>query len=144
MREIGTVVSVGARRITVSVKKTEACASCGQCSHAHVRFGDNDTLIIEALPIGEVKPGDKVELEMANRDYLRLSFFIYIVPVLALLAGLGLGWFLGSFLGNGSLWGAAFGLGSLGLSFFWLHNYDKTACETGRYLPIRQALSYLV
>ncbi|MGI6644004.1 MAG: SoxR reducing system RseC family protein [Bacillota bacterium] len=141
MREIGTVVSVGERRITVSVKKTDACASCRQCSHAHVAFGDNDTLVIEALPVGEVKPGDKVELEMTNKDYLRLSFLIYIVPVLALLGGLGLGWLLGSLLEKASLWSAVFGIGSLGLSFLWLHNYDKAARQTGRYLPIARPYS---
>lgn len=135
MKEIGTVVTVGAKRITVSINKTEQCANCGQCSHAHVAFGDNDTLIVEALPLGDVKPGDLVELEITNKDYLRLSFFIYVVPILCFLAGLGMGRLLGGFLGSAAVWGTVFGLGGLATSFLWLHNYDKAAQKAGRYLP---------
>ncbi len=136
MKEIGTVLTVDSSGITVSVKKTGACASCDRCSHAHISFGDNQTLIVRALPVGDIKPGDRVELEITGRDYIKLSFFMYMLPVIASLAGFGLGWLLGGVLGHNVLWGTVFSLGSLGLSFLWVHYYDKSAEKTGRYLPI--------
>ena len=92
------------------------------CSHAHVAFGDNDTLVIEALPVGEVKPGDKVELEMTNKDYLRLSFLITLYR-LGLLGGLAR-MALGQSSGKG-LFGARCLVGSAIL--LMANNYDKAA-----------------
>jgi len=93
-------------------------------------------LIVEAVPLGEVKPGDLVELEMTGRDYLRLSFLMYVLPLLGAGAGLGIGYLLGRALGNPGLWGGVFALGFMAGSFLWLSQYDKAAAKTGRYLPL--------
>ena len=136
MRELGRVTGVSGGRITVAVKRTAACERCGKCRHAHISFGADNTLIVEAVPVGEVKPGDLVELEMTGRDYLKLSFIIYLLPLLGAGAGLGIGYLLGRVLGNGGLWGGVFALGFLATSFLWLNQYDKSAAKTGRYLPV--------
>ncbi len=136
MRELGRVVSVGDGRITVSVKRTAACDNCQKCSHAHIAFGDNDDLIVEAVPLGDVSPGETVELEMDNEDYLRISFLVYLMPVIIAFLAFGAGWLLGRGIGNPTLWGTVAGLAGLGLSFFWLNRYDKAANKAGRYLPL--------
>lgn len=136
MKEIGTVVGVKDGKISVSVKRTAACERCGKCRHAHIAFGDNSTLTIEAIPVSQVKIGDLVELEMTGQDYLWLSFLVYMLPLLGTGAGFAVGWLLGRALGNANLWGGIFAAGALALSFFWLHQYDKSAGKTGRFLPL--------
>ena len=140
MKEIGRVVSVQGGRLTVSVKRTEACDRCGKCSHAHVTFGNDNHIIVEAVPLGDVQPGELVELEMEGRDYVRLSFIVYIVPLLGAFLGFGFGWFLGGMLQSPVLWGTILGIGGLALSFFWVSQYDKGAQKTGRYLPLARPL----
>jgi positive regulator of sigma E activity len=77
---------------------------------------------------------------METAEFLRASFLVWMLPLLAAGAGLGLGWMLGNVLGNGSLWGAAFSLASFALSFLWLHEYDKSSRKSGRYLPVARSV----
>lgn len=140
MKEIGTVVGVSDGKISVSVKRSAACEKCGRCSHSHITFADNSTLTVEAISTGDVKPGDLVELEMTGQDYLRLSFLVYVLPMIGTGIGFAVGWFLGRILGNATLWGGIFAVGTFALSFFWLHHYDKVATKTGRYLPLARPL----
>lgn len=140
MKEIGTVVGVDGDRISVSVKRSAACEKCGKCQHAHITFGNNSNLIVEAISTSAVKPGDLVELEITGQDYLRLSFLLYVLPLLGTGVGFALGWFLGRLLGNATLWGGVFGVVSFGLSYLWLHHYDKAAAKTGRFLPLARPL----
>ncbi|HHY75269.1 MAG TPA: SoxR reducing system RseC family protein [Firmicutes bacterium] len=136
MKEFGRVTGVSGGKITVAVKRTAACERCQQCRHAHIGFGENEMLIVEAVPVGDVKPGDLVELEMTGRDYLRLSFLVYVLPLLAAGAGLGIGYLLGRAMGNPGLWGGVFAIIGMAGSFLWLNQYDKAAARTGRYLPL--------
>ncbi len=143
MKEYGTAVKVSDGKVIVMVKRTAACEKCGKCSHPHVVFGDNSDLAIEAVSLGDIKPGDTVELDMDNHDFLRASLLVWGLPLVAAGAGLGLGTLLGNALGNGGVWGAVFAFGSLALSFYWLHQYDKSAEKAGRYLPAARAVREL-
>ena len=143
MKEYGTAVSVSGDRVTIAMKRTAACDKCGRCSHPHIAFGDNSQLIIEAISSGDIRPGDTVEVEMESRDFLAASFIVWGVPLLAGVAGLGLGVFLGRMLGNAELWGTVFAIGALAASFFWLHQYDKVSQTSGRYLPVARSLREL-
>lgn len=142
MREIGKVVSVEKNgRLVVAVQRSDACSKCGKCSHAHVRFGSDDSIEIEAIPLGDFEVGDLAEIELSNEEYLSLVFKIYLLPLLLAGLGYGLGQFLGRYMGQGGLWGAVFALISFGLSFVWLHLYDKSAKRAGRYLPVARPVS---
>lgn len=143
MKEYGTAVSVKGNRVTISMKRTAACEKCGRCTHPHIGFGDNSQLIIEAIALGEIRPGDTVEVEMDSRDFLAASFLVWGLPIAAGLVGLGVGVMLGRSLGNPGIWGAVFALGSVAASFFWLHQYDKSAQRAGRYLPVARSLREL-
>lgn len=140
MKEYGTAIKVQGRTVTVSVRRTAACDRCGRCSHPDIVFGDNGTLIVEAVPIGEVKPGDVVELEMDTGEFLKASFLIWMLPLVSAGAGFGLGYLIGRSTGNGGLWGSVFALFSAALSFLWLHEYDKSSRGSGRYLPYARSL----
>jgi len=140
VKEYGTAVSVSGNRVIIAMKRTAACDRCGRCSHPHIAFGDNSQLTIEAIALGEIRPGDTVEVEMEGRDFLAASFLVWGLPLVAGLVGLGIGVVLGRSLGNPGVWGAVFALGSVAVSFFWLHQYDKSAQKTGRYLPVARSL----
>jgi positive regulator of sigma E activity len=104
LQEIGIVISVNDRSVTVEVKRKDACSTCGRCG-GHLSLG-GDSMIVEAVKTGNPKPGDLVKLELPDDDYLRLSFLVYMLPLLCLGLGYAGGWFLGKVLGNPSVWGA--------------------------------------
>lgn len=135
MKEIGRVVSVNGNRAVVMVKRTEACAKCGRCAHAHIAFGDNSTITIEAVSHEKLSPGDVVLLEMDNSEYLKATFLVYGLPLVMSGAMYGIGWLLGGALGSGNLWGTILAMAGFAGSFAWLYNYDRSARRAGRYLP---------
>lgn len=136
MKEYGTAISVNGNRVTISMNRTAACDRCGRCAHPHIAFGDSSQLIIEAVMLDDIRPGDTVEVEMGSRDFLSASFLVWGLPVAAGAIGLGLGTLLGNALGNSGIWSAVFALASVAASFFWLHQYDKSTQESGRYIPV--------
>lgn len=141
MKEIGRVVSAQNGRIIVSVTRTDACAQCGKCAHAHVRFGGDESIHIEAVALGDFKVGDLAEVELSNNDYLSLVFKIYLLPLLLSGLGYGVGQVLGRNLGQGGAFGAAFAVLFFGLSFAWLHQHDKSAKKSGKYLPVARPVN---
>ncbi len=140
MKEYGTAVSVSGGRVIVAMKRTAACEKCGRCTHPHIAFGDNSRLTIEAISVGDIRPGETVEVEMESREFLQASFLVWGLPLVAGGAGLGVGTLLGRSLGNAGLWGAVFAAGAVATSFYWLHQYDKASNKAGRYLPVARPL----
>ncbi|HHT84883.1 MAG: SoxR reducing system RseC family protein [Bacillota bacterium] len=138
MQEIGTVISVKDRAVIVEVSRKEACSTCGRCG-GRLSLG-GDTMIVEAVKTGNPKPGDLVVLELPDADYLRLSFLVYMLPLLSLGLGYAGGWFLGSFLGNASVWAAVFAAGGLVGCFAWLRSYDAASRKAGKYMPVARPL----
>jgi positive regulator of sigma E activity len=138
LQEIGIVISVNDRSVTVEVKRKDACSTCGRCG-GHLSLG-GDSMIVEAVKTGNPKPGDLVKLELPDDDYLRLSFLVYMLPLLCLGLGYAGGWFLGKVLGNPSVWGAMFAVGSMATCFAWLRSYDASSRKTGRYMPVARPL----
>ncbi len=134
MKEIGTVISVKGNSVVVEVQKKAVCRSCGRCG-GHISFS-RDSIIIEAVKTGNPGPGDLVELEIPDSDYLRLSLLVYALPLVCAGAGYGGGWLLGRLLGNPSTWGWFFALGCFALCFVWLRNYDIATTQARKYMPI--------
>lgn len=128
MKEYGKVVKVDGDRVQVEIRRREACAHCGRCG-GHVRFG-TDLLVVDAVVEGEVSEGDVVELETSGSDFLKLSFYVYGLP----LAAAGIGYF-----GGNALWGSAIApytaLAAITGAFLWLRSYDAKARKKGMYLP---------
>lgn len=143
MKEYGTALGVNGGRVTVSVKRTAACDRCGKCSHPHIAFGGDGAVTVEAIPIGDIRPGDTVELEMDSGEFLKASFLLWTLPLVAAGGGFGIGWLVGEASGKGGLWGTVFSVCSFALSFVWLHQYDKSARRSGRYLPYARSVKGL-
>jgi positive regulator of sigma E activity len=93
--ETGVVVRVvpaAAGRCPQVVVRVEAGPSCENCgAGGHCQAAAEDSREVEADDLLGCAVGDRVRLEVPGGQVLRLSFQLYGVPLLLLLAGVGLG-----------------------------------------------------
>ena len=127
-RTIGTKAWV----VTTRSEMCEACASQGACKV----LGGGKEMEVEAINTAQAKPGDQVLLTLEEQSLIKLSFLVYMFPILALIAGAALGQKVGPLLSiNPEL--ASFGLGAIafGLAFLIVRKKDKTLEQTGATIP---------
>lgn len=80
----GVVVGIEEKKAFVHIGRHTACENCGACHF------DEKTLNMKITAVNEAgaKVGDRVELSMDNVNFFRASFFLYGIPLIALLIGL--------------------------------------------------------
>ena len=91
---------------------------------------------VEALNRALARPGDQVLLTLEDQSLIRLSFWVYMFPILALITGAVLGQQVAPTVGlNPEL--SSLGLGSIlfGLAFLIVRKKDKKLEQTGRVIP---------
>ncbi len=76
-------------RVVVRVESGEQCEGCGASGICHATADDRRE--IEADDPLRCAAGDRVRVEVPGGQVLRMSFLIYGLPLLLLLAGVGLG-----------------------------------------------------
>ena len=87
-----------------------------------------------AAAAGEIKIGDFVEVAIDTRAVMTVRFFVYLLPILALLAGYLAGSTLaGVFSLTGETAGIAGACIMLALSLVGLRSYDRSISKRGRY-----------
>jgi len=87
MRQCGTIISTDGDRAKVVLQRHSACGDCQGC-----RWGDEDMKMeIEAINSIRAKAGDRVEIDMENQNVLAAAFIAYMIPLIALIAGVVLG-----------------------------------------------------
>jgi len=91
--EEGIVIRAGGDSVVVKATKTDACEACTARSSCHVLGGGKEMEISALNPVG-AKVDDRVLLSFDTSSLLKASFLLYIVPVIALLAGAVAGNFL--------------------------------------------------
>ena len=127
-RTIGTKAWV----ITTRSEMCEACASHGACT----ALGGGKEMEVEAINDAQARPGDLVLLTLEDQSLVKLSFLVYLFPILALIAGAALGQKVAPFLGT-HLELSSFGLGSIffALAFVLVRIKDKKLGQTGAVIP---------
>lgn len=88
---------------TIAYVRPDACAKCGACGS----LSQTGTIELKA----DCKVGDWVRVELPEGRFMQATAVAYVVPLLGLLAGLGLGWLLGGGSDGASMLGAGLGLG---------------------------------
>lgn len=132
--ERGVIESVEGGKAVVRVQRGTSCASCEHRAACHLDSGK--PLFIEVENELEATAGDWVEISLPTRSLLKLSFLVYFVPVLTLVAGALLG----------AEWAEPFGLsatvgslvaGGLALvvSFTLLRRFDRSVRRKPHYHP---------
>jgi len=110
----------------------EACASHGACKI----MGGGKEMEVEALNAAHARPGDQVLVTLENQSLVKLSFLVYMFPILALILGAVLGQKLGSALAI-DVELTSFGLGALlfGFAFLLVRIKDKKLGQAGQTTP---------
>ncbi|MCK4422836.1 MAG: SoxR reducing system RseC family protein, partial [Candidatus Omnitrophica bacterium] len=124
MRETGVVLRLmDDSTAEVKIKKKSACNKCNLC-----RDTGHDFMVTRVLNTLGARPGDSVGLEISSAKTMAAAGLIFIVPVIALIAGLGLGDVLGRGYGLQKaeihLISLISGIVFLGLAYACVHFFD--------------------
>jgi sigma-E factor negative regulatory protein RseC len=110
----------------------DGCSSHGACK----TLGGGKEMEVEALNTAQAQPGDQVLLTIEGQSLIKLSFLVYLFPILALLVGAGIGQELAPALKiNPELTSFALGAIFFGLAFALVRLKDKKLEQTGQTVP---------
>ena len=139
MARKGFITQVKGNIAVVASTKRGICAECADKGSCGLEDGHNSDLPeeVNALnPIG-AKAGDWVEFDLPGHAELRLSFIIWVVPLIGLIAGAGLA---ESLLGSTGLSGDALaaigGVVGCALSFIPVVAYDRRMAKGKGVQPV--------
>lgn len=137
IEEIGTVVELKSKgRAVVLCKKSSMCENCatsGACSLGE----DNHSRTVEVLNLIGAGVGDKVRIATDTKNFLQSSFFLYIVPLIALVIGAAVGGAVGNALPLGidpNLLSAVFGVFFL-VGSFLIIRVGSSALQEDTFMP---------
>lgn len=132
MLESGIIMQIKEHTMIVEFERSSMCEKCGACERAH------NAMRMEVERIGNASLGDRVQVDLPERTVIRAAMTAYGLPLLALLAGLGLGAMLPGWLslpGNPDLYSVGLGVLLAGGCFLALHLTEKKRKASGRYAP---------
>jgi sigma-E factor negative regulatory protein RseC len=70
----------------ILVEKSSACGNCSAKSFCQP-FGEKNEVVVKAFNNIGAKKGDKVRVVIKSSIFLKASFFLYFIPIVAMLAG---------------------------------------------------------
>jgi len=115
----GVVVGLKGEIATVKLKRHLECAECGSC------LGD-DAMVMEVLnPVGAAV-GQTVVVEVEGDSLLLSAFVVYVLPLLAVVAGCAVGHYASRLMRLGEIMPQALGgLLLFGLSLAYVRRFDN-------------------
>jgi len=143
MERVGRVLENRGERALVLLKRHLACEGCGRCGGILGGPDVKDEKVEVANPIG-ASEGEVVRIEIEDSKVLLLSFVIYLIPVLALVAGLLVGYWATGFFGwamDPNLVGTGSGLVLMLLVFGVIRKWDQTWKRDKKYQPVITSLA---
>lgn len=86
MKQVGTVEEVSGSKAKVRIARMSSCGGdCGSCG------GCDNVISVEAQNPVNAKSGDRVELEMPTQTVMGAALLVYVIPIIALIAGYAIG-----------------------------------------------------
>jgi len=89
--EEGTVTKVYSSTAWVKCSKSAACESCKAKAFCDTMGGGDDDVEVEAINAAGAKIDDRVFISFETSSLLKVSFLVYMVPVLFLILGVVIG-----------------------------------------------------
>lgn len=132
MNTTGVVVESKEETAIVHIGRNTACENCGACHF------DEKTMNLKITAVNNIgaKVGDQVELSMDNVNFFRASFFLYGLPLIALLIGLFIGIYVfqSMALELYDIYAILLGLGFMTITFLLLRMNKERFAENSRYM----------
>lgn len=137
MEQYGLVLENKGETAVVNIQRHAACSKCGKCGL--IGGGSKGNVVAEVLNPIKAQAGQRVLLESDDRRVIFVFFMLYMVPLAGLVTGILLWLALAGRLGldkNQELIAFVFGLGLMGIIFFFIHAWDKRVKDSPRYKPV--------
>ena len=136
MIQTGTVIeTINGNKAKVHMKKHSACGDCGACQHGK----ENMELNIVAMNEIGAKPGDFVEVNMETQNVMGAAFIIYVIPLLALVLGIGVGSYVLNTIGvqeNVEVYAAGIGFVLTVIAYLIIKRFEDTFNKDKKYVPV--------
>jgi len=132
----GIVTKVDSSTAWVKCSKSAACESCKAKDFCNTVGGSDDTVEIEAINAVGAKVDDRVTISFETSSLLKVSFLIYMVPVLFLILGVVIGdKIAGIFNYDQSICSMLVGFLFLVTAFFFVKTKGSKMSEKDEYKP---------
>ncbi len=134
MLESGTIVEVKQETATILFKRSSACAKCGACG-----LTSNQTdMYLNIRNNLNAGVGDIVEVQTNTKSVLTASFIAYVIPLIFLIIGVGLGYYIDvtfKLIGNPDALGAILGIVLVACSYLGIRYYEPKFKQNKTFLP---------
>lgn len=127
----GIVLEVFDGMAKVKASRHSDCENCGSCP------GTN-AIVVDALnPVGAQR-GQRVAIEVQQVNMLKAAFVVYMLPLIAAVAGVFAGSYLASTqMASDSMWyQAGGGVAFFGLSLIYIRYFDRNARTNDKMRPV--------
>jgi len=139
IEETGIVIELGKNGLaSVRVAGGEGCGSCA-CREACQVLGGGNERKLNAINRAGATVGDQVLIRISSGSVLKASFFVYLVPIFALLVGSFVGARYSSHIwatGNPETVSVLMGLFCLGASFMVIRLFNSRLSQNQKYYPV--------
>lgn len=133
MDQIGRVVALKGTAAVIQLERNSACEKCGIC-----HMGETKTMQLEVENSIGADVGKRVLIEMDRVNVLKASTIVYIVPLMALLLGVGLMYLIHHYYplpGSPDWWGIGVGFVFFALSFVGIRLREPVWRKDPNYTP---------
>lgn len=89
--EKGIVTRVGSATAWVKTSRSSACEGCASRHACHIKGNDDQEMEVEAYNDAGAVVGDRILMRLASGALLKVSFMLYVFPILLLMLGAILG-----------------------------------------------------
>ncbi|MGI6706937.1 MAG: SoxR reducing system RseC family protein [Clostridia bacterium] len=134
MKEIGEVVGIKDDTAILRFERNSACEKCGACSMA----GQDNRMLLKVHNNLKANIGDLVEVDLEVSKFLQASGIVYLIPLLTLLIGMGIGYYLLPELGlqgNREIFSGLCGILLTVLSFMMIKRFEPLWQKENRFSP---------
>ncbi|HOB35749.1 MAG TPA: SoxR reducing system RseC family protein [Bacillota bacterium] len=133
MDQIGRVVALQGDYAVVEVERNRACAKCGIC-----HMGRTDKMFLEVKNVLGADVGKRVLIEMGKSSVLMAGSIVYLLPLLGLIAGVGLAYLVNAFYplpGSPDWWGIGAGFALFVLTLAGIRLSEPAFRRNPRFYP---------